>query len=92
MSLINDSAACAIDAQEFTDFSEVISLLYSTPDITERCCRAIQVLDVTAGNVLKVTTAAGVVRTFTVSVGDMLYLQCASISSDTTCTRVRVYW
>lgn len=87
----NDSTACAIDAQEFSDFSEVISLGLLVNDRTQYP-RAIKALDVTSGTTLQVTTINGNTRNLTVSAGELVELQCVSIGTGTDCDLVRVYW
>lgn len=87
----NDSISCAIDAQEYSDFSEAIPLGLLVNDRTQYP-RAIKALDVTSGTTLQVTTITGTVRNLTVSAGELVELQFVSIGPGTDCDLVRVYW
>lgn len=91
MGPVNDSISCAIDAQEYSDFSEAVGLAL-TINGNPRYPRAIKALDVSSGTNLQVTTIAGNVRNFTVSAGELVEVQCSAIGTGTTCDRVRVYW
>lgn len=91
MGPVNESTSCAIDAQEYSDFSEAIGLGL-TINGNPRYARAIKALDVSSGTNLQVTTIAGHVRNFTVTAGELVEVQCVSIGTGTDCDRVRVYW
>lgn len=88
----SESTFTATDALEFAAFPQADALVLQTSGAPDRYPRALKVIDVTSGTTLEVVTAEGNTRTLTVSAGEEVPLQISSITGNTTCDRVRVYW